>query len=271
MSTDSELPLRLAEPECRAVIAERACAQSILSCLRDSTCFTASLAVLDGTRGMYVHRAHGARDGQRDADMGLRAGDQVRLHCTAAGKALLACLKANESRRLIGQLTLTMFTPATVRRKQVLVREVKFASRRGIATAIGEYAYGVVSIAAPVRPSIPGLVLAVELTIPPGQGMMITNLLVDRMGPALLGAAAEISLKLVPPPPPKPKPQTALGVEWKPLTPTESRDRADEMARLRRETGMSLRVIGHLYGITHQRVSQILAARDRRLRSIEHD
>lgn len=258
-------PLRIAERECHASIARRTGARSILSNLRNNTRLTASLAALDGTHGTYVYRAHGKLEGQRSADMSLRAGDEIPLHCTAAGKALLAALKADESKRLISRLTLTVYTPLTVHRKQALLREVKRASRREIATANAEYARGVVSIAVPVRLSIPDLVLAVELTIPPGHGMIITHRLVERMGPALLGAAAEISRRLAPPSPSRPKPLTAYGREWKPLTSSESRARAQEMARLREEERMSLRAIGHRYGITRQRVDQIIKARERQL------
>lgn len=134
--------------------------------LRELTGHTVSMAALDGFGAVYIHRffAHGL--GQYAADLDLRVGAIVPLHCTAIGKALLASLKARELRQLLGKLPFDQEGPTTITRQGVLEEEIVRIQTSGIATCDEEQAVGVRSIAAAI--SRPGLSqpLAISLTVP---------------------------------------------------------------------------------------------------------
>lgn len=244
METEADPPLDISAAGCRRSILCRTAANDTLSRLNESTHFTASLVALQGTRGVYVHRVHGNRDGQREADMGLGAGDEIPLHCTAGGKALLIALPATESERLIKTLTLTRYTSLTVSRQKDLIGMVKAARGQGVAIAESEYVPGVGAIAAAVRPSSRRLVLAVELTLPRGRSPLAQWRIGQRCH-AVLSAAKEISHQIRPPATPT-RP-----------TPDEYEQRAQEMVSLRKQ-GLSYAQIGKRYGITRQAVEHIV-------------
>lgn len=263
MGTDREPSLDVTSEECRRSIVSRTDARRALAALRDTTGFTASLAALSGTRAIYIYRSFAGGGRRRE---GLKAGDAMPVHSTAAGKALLAALKASESRHLIGRLSLTGEAGVRVTTKQALIREVKTASRRGFAIAQAEISYAAVSIAVPVRPSPPGLVLAIELALPPDHGFVGHHRLIASLCPPLLETAAQVSARLCPPPPLEPSPPARLATRRPRLSRAEREQRVDEMARLRSEEKLSLRRIGELFGVSHQAVEQTLKARERRLR-----
>ena len=59
-------------------------------------------------------------------------GDQVRnLYATSAGKAVLASFPPEERKRIVDGLTLTPLTPATIRSKQALLKDVAAGEARG--------------------------------------------------------------------------------------------------------------------------------------------
>jgi DNA-binding IclR family transcriptional regulator len=65
--------------------------------LRARTGRTVSLGVLGGIEVAYVDRWRGSRQGQYTVDLGIGLGTRVPVHCSAAGKALLARLPAAKS------------------------------------------------------------------------------------------------------------------------------------------------------------------------------
>ena len=69
--------------------------------LRARTGRTASLGVLGGAEVAYIDRWQGSRQGQYAVDEGIGLGTRLPIHCTAAGKALLARLPEAEQRSLI--------------------------------------------------------------------------------------------------------------------------------------------------------------------------
>jgi DNA-binding IclR family transcriptional regulator len=79
-------------------------AEAILAQLRDWTGYTVSLGVLDEHRVTFVRRWHAHGPGQYEADLELRAGSHVPLHCTALGKALLVSLDPERREGLLGRL-----------------------------------------------------------------------------------------------------------------------------------------------------------------------
>jgi DNA-binding IclR family transcriptional regulator len=266
MGTDRELSLDVTSEECRRSLVSRTDARLALAVLRDTTGFTASLAALSGTHAIYIHRSFAEDARRREGRENPKVGDAVSLHDTAAGKALLAALKASESRHLISRISLRGQTGVRVTTKQAFNREVKTASRRGFAIAQAETSYAALSIAVPVRPSAPGLVLAIELALPPDHGFVGHHRLIASLCPPLLETAAQVSTRLCPPPPSEPAPPAQSAPRRPRLSRAEQKQRVEEMARLRIEEGLSLRRIGERFGVSHQAVEQALKARERRLR-----
>ncbi len=101
----------------------RRVAREHLKGLRAQTGRSASLGVLGGTEVAYIDRWHGSRRGQYEVDMGVGLGVRLPVHCTAAGKALLACLPAAEQLDLIVKLRLPKRGPETITTKTALRAE----------------------------------------------------------------------------------------------------------------------------------------------------
>jgi DNA-binding IclR family transcriptional regulator len=143
-------------------------AQAILEDLRERTGHTVSMAALEGTQAVYVHRLFAHGTGQYEADLDFRVGAHIPLHCTAIGKALLASLSEPEQRELLAEITLKRQGPNTIARKSDLAWELARIRANRFATCDEEQAPDVHSIAAAV--TRPGLSrpLAIGLTIPLG-------------------------------------------------------------------------------------------------------
>jgi DNA-binding IclR family transcriptional regulator len=152
-----------------ALRAETPAARIILEDLREWTGHTVSMAALEGARATYIHRLFAHGSGQYKADLGLRVGAHVPVHCTAIGKALLASLSEPEQRELLAELTLTREGPKTIIRKRDLVAELTGIRANGFATCHDEQAAGVYSIAAAITHPGRSRPLAISVTVPPGR------------------------------------------------------------------------------------------------------
>ena len=67
--------------------------------LSDETGYTVNLAILDGIDVVYIERCRTARPGQREIDLNLHVGARLPAYCTAMGKAILAFIPEDASRR----------------------------------------------------------------------------------------------------------------------------------------------------------------------------
>jgi DNA-binding IclR family transcriptional regulator len=143
-------------------------AREVLEGLRDRTGHTVSMAALEGTSAVYIHRLFAHGTGQYEADLDLRVGAHVPLHCTAIGKALLASLSEPEQRELLAELKLKREGPNTITRKSDLAWELTRIRADRLATCHDEQASGVNSIAAAITQPGRSRPLAISLTIPPG-------------------------------------------------------------------------------------------------------
>ncbi len=154
---------------------------------------TASLVVLWGTEVAYIHRWQGSRHGQYaiDADVGL--GTRLPVHCTAAGKALLAHLPVGEQRDLVGKLRLTRRTAATIRTKTALRAELeRILAQGGVAVEDGELSAGRRALAAVVVDAEGRAVAAVELAVP--VEAYTRKELLEELGPKVIAAARDIGV-----------------------------------------------------------------------------
>ncbi len=134
--------------------------------LRAQTGHTASLGVLGETEVVYIDRWQGSRRGQHAVDASIGVGKRVPLHCTAAGKVLLALLPAAEQEEIMRQLPLTKRGPRTIADRTVLRAQFEQIVAEGVAIENEEWLAGRCAIAAVVMNTEGPPAAAVELAIP---------------------------------------------------------------------------------------------------------
>lgn len=105
---------------------------------------TTSLAVLSGANALCVDVVH-ADDTLRTC---LRPGSALPLHCTAAGKALLAA--SNQPERLLARTSMDVYTAETVTDRDELVDRLVEIQQRGLATESEEFTEGIRGVASSV-------------------------------------------------------------------------------------------------------------------------
>ena len=107
---------------------------------------TIHMSVRTGDRAVYVHKINGLKPYQ----MASRVGMQLTLHCTAAGKCILAGLPADEVTDILGRTGLPAKTPATITDRRRLLKELTAVRERGYAVDDEENETTIRCIAAPV-------------------------------------------------------------------------------------------------------------------------
>jgi DNA-binding IclR family transcriptional regulator len=121
---------------------------------------TVHLVVLTGATGRVLDTLGHQRDAVEVDDT-----DEVPLHCTAAGKVLLAYAPDPVRRQVLGG-QLTARTAATVTSGVVLATELNKVRRAGLATTRHEYVPGVSGLAAPIFDSDRTVVAALSVVGP---------------------------------------------------------------------------------------------------------
>jgi IclR family transcriptional regulator, pca regulon regulatory protein len=154
-----------------------------LQALSDETGHTVNMAVLDGADIVYIERCRTSQRGQRDIDLNLHIGSRLPAYCTSMGKVLLAGLPEEEQRAVLSRVDFTQ-------RGQ----ELRRVQQAGLAVNNEELAYGLRSIAAPVRSQPGDVVAAINLAV--HRSMVSLDALVARLGPPLRRAADAISARL---------------------------------------------------------------------------
>jgi IclR family transcriptional regulator, pca regulon regulatory protein len=147
-------------------IAAKTDCDPVLRELRGKTGHTVSLGVLDESCATYVRRFHAHFRGQHEADLNLRAGAHIPLHCTALGKALLASVSREERSELLRGLPLCDHGPKTITSKKALVEEIERVREAGVAISDEELAAGIRAVAVSVPVSFRGHRLAIEVSVP---------------------------------------------------------------------------------------------------------
>ena len=164
--------------------------------LRGRTGFTVSVGVLDGLELLLVDRVRGNRRGQRLIELGFAPGSRLPLHCTAAGKLLLANLPDQDQRERIAELQLSKNAPNTIKSKTALRHELRRIHEESLSVAVAdeELAPGLYAIAAPVRSAGSEMIAAASMTA--HRSMISLEELVDALGPHLISTADRISARL---------------------------------------------------------------------------
>jgi IclR family transcriptional regulator, acetate operon repressor len=144
---------------------------------------TANLAMLDGDEVVYLAQVPSPHQMRMFTEPGRR----VRTHATAVGKALLAQLPPAEARALL-EHDMPAFTPTTITDPDLLLAHLEVIRQQGYAVDEGEQEVGVRCFAVAV-PDAPAA-LAVSASGPTAR---MTDDAAERIVPALIGVAAEIS------------------------------------------------------------------------------
>ncbi len=161
--------------------------------LSDQTGHTVNMAVLDGADIVYVERCRSARHGQREIDLNLHVGSRLPAYCTSMGKVLLAHLPVEECDAVLDGVELTRRGPNTLTARSALRSELEDVRESGLAVNNEELAFGLRSIAAPVRGHSGEVAAAINLAV--HRSWVSVEDLVEKFGPALKRTAEDISAR----------------------------------------------------------------------------
>ena len=162
--------------------------------LSDETGHTVNMAILDGPDIMYIERVRSSTQRQREIDLNLHIGSRLPAYCTSMGKVLLAFLPADELEARLADLDMAQRGPNTITQGAALAAELEHVRQDGLAVNNEELAYGLRSIAVPVRSQSGEVVAAINLAV--HRSMVSMNDLVAHLGPVLKRSASEISAHL---------------------------------------------------------------------------
>jgi IclR family transcriptional regulator, pca regulon regulatory protein len=165
-----------------------------LQALSDETGHTVNMAVLDGVDIVYIERCRTSRQGQREIDLNLHIGSRLPAYCTSMGKVLLANLQPDALRDVLKQTEFVRRGPNTLTARSELLAELDRVRESGLAVNNEELAYGLRSVAAPVRSPTGDVVAAINLAV--HRSMVSFDALLARLGPPLQRTADEISARI---------------------------------------------------------------------------
>lgn len=158
------LTMRVFELGCKALefpdllqIADRQMRQLSLSCME-----TLHLAALVDHRAVYIHKINSPRM----LGLNTHIGKQIPLHCTAAGKVLLAFSQAAIRENIIGEMEFAALQPATLADAGSLNSALDRVLEQGFAEDIQEYDADICCLAVPVLDYLNNVVAGLSMTFP---------------------------------------------------------------------------------------------------------
>jgi IclR family pca regulon transcriptional regulator len=169
--------------------------------LSDETGYTVNLAILEGNDVVYIERCRSGRPGQREIDLNLHVGARLPAYCTAMGKAILAFLPEDHREEIIARTDFAPRGPNTFTDPDAFREELARIRASGVALNDEELAYGLRSIASPIRARTGEVVAALNLAV--HRTMVSMDELIARFGPAVTKTAHDISQSMghrLPPP-----------------------------------------------------------------------
>jgi DNA-binding IclR family transcriptional regulator len=117
-----------------------------LTWVRDRLDYTTNLIVLDGREAVLVEFLQSVRP----FHMADTIGSRDPLHCTAAGKCLLAFMSDERRSETVSAMDMHVYTPNTIRTRQGLEVELGEVRIQGYALDRGEYEFHARCIAVPL-------------------------------------------------------------------------------------------------------------------------
>jgi IclR family pca regulon transcriptional regulator len=169
-------------------------AEPHLQQLSDETGHTVNMAILDSAHIVYIVRCRSSSVGQREIDLNLHVGALLPAYCTSMGKVLLAHLPEGEREAALSRTDFSRRGPNTITTASTLEKELVHVRCSGFALNDEELAYGLRSIAMPIRTQTGEVTAAVNLAA--HRSMISIDDLVARLSPALRYTADEISARL---------------------------------------------------------------------------
>ncbi len=156
----------------------------LLTPVVDAVGESASIAMLDQDYARYISHV----PTEHSMRMFTEIGNQVSLHATGVGKAILSVLPMTEVQSILRRSGMRRFTANTITEYDALLAELEFIRSQGYARDREEHELGVSCIAVP----IPGTVLlSVSVSGPPSR--LSEEKMLKVALPALQVAAAQIS------------------------------------------------------------------------------
>jgi len=162
--------------------------------LSDETGYTVNMGILDGTDIVYIERCRSSQQGQRAIDLNLHVGSRLPAYCTSMGKVLLADMDPARREALLDRIELAPLGPNTLTDRAALRAELERVRGEGIAVNNEELAFGLRSIAAPVRGQSGNGVAAINLAV--HRSWVSIEDLVTRLSPPLRRTAETISHRI---------------------------------------------------------------------------
>ena len=107
---------------------------------------TVNMTFLDGTDVVFVARLMGRNVLSLDTVVGSR----LPAYCSASGIAMLSKMPRKEAVAVLDRSDRRAITPATVYKKEDLLKKLDLSAKRGYATTFEEYFHGDLTIAAPI-------------------------------------------------------------------------------------------------------------------------
>jgi DNA-binding IclR family transcriptional regulator len=166
----------------------RRIAHPVLQKLTDQANETSNLVVLEDTAAVYIDQVECAQV----VRLFTSTGNRVPLHCTGAGKVLLAWLPASQREALIDRLDFRVYTSRTLASRGSLLAALEAVRRSGYALDEEEYDAGVRCVAVPIADGNGGAIAAISISAP---AMRLDRGRSIELLPALRKAAAEIAAR----------------------------------------------------------------------------
>jgi DNA-binding IclR family transcriptional regulator len=164
----------------------RRAARPVLEELREQTRETVSLSLLEGRNIRFVDCV----ESPRSVRVGNRTGMVMPAHCTAGGKAILACLAPVELDRRYRDRDLAARTPASISDWAVLARQLEEIRRDGYALNSEEGESGISAVAVALRDVTGAPLAAIAVVVPTSR--MPTEESARALAPTVLRAAESI-------------------------------------------------------------------------------
>jgi DNA-binding IclR family transcriptional regulator len=167
----------------------RQIARPFLQDLTSTTNETTHLAVLDGTEFVYIDKV----DNTQAMRMRSRVGQRGQLHCTAAGKSMLAFLPESELLPILKRLKFQPVTKNTITVPKKFQEQLAQIRQDGYALDDEENEVGIRCIGSPIYDHAGRLSGAVSIS---GWTITMTRERVPQLAPELIEASKNISRSL---------------------------------------------------------------------------
>lgn len=165
-------------------------AQPVLDRLNAETGEAVHLAVLQGNQVVTVAKSE-ARQAVRVETGEIGAAEAP--HATATGKAMLAWLPEEKTRRILLLGGMARFTPATITDTEALIEDMRHVRRNGFSLDREEFQLGVVCVGAAVRDHAGAVIGSISASAP---AFRATEEHLARMRDAVTAAARDLSAEL---------------------------------------------------------------------------